>query len=169
MFTAACCPSIFQALPWILPKCWPLESPREVGVICGEPVSECHPALSLGKAMWGREGSSGQTECPLVGGSNGRLQCHCGGGTKWLQVVAAPLIQESFARAEFVSSTIEIQVGPLSIVGKRFWFFRRVQYPRFSRHCSCIDMGRALALDRLKPWGNFHPAQGSSQCGKGSQ
>lgn len=49
------------------------------------------------------------------------------------QMVAAPLVEESFARAEIVSSTVGIIQGHLSIVGKHFWFlseFSIVGFPR---------------------------------------
>lgn len=60
MLIAARCPPTFQALPWLIPRCWPLESSREVGVICGETVSE-----GILLCPWGR--SYGAEEAPLAG------------------------------------------------------------------------------------------------------
>lgn len=63
------------------------------------------------------------------------------------QMVAAPLVEESFARAEILSSTVGIIQGHLSIVGKQFWFLSEFSILGFPRRCCCTVMGRALALD----------------------
>lgn len=67
MLLAARCPPTFQALPWLIPRCWPLESSGEVGVMCGGNRFRGNPALPLGEVIWGRGGSSGWIECTLVG------------------------------------------------------------------------------------------------------
>lgn len=111
-----CFPTYCPAYPWLSPRCLPLESSREGrGCWC--------TWRDVWLCPWRR--SAGAEEAPLTGHTVvGRVPWEAasdGWSTPGLGIIA---------KIELVSSTAEIPMGHLSIVGKELRF-EQVQYPGF--------------------------------------